>query len=74
MQVRCATADSVVHAIIAIRTLSFFLVRLTPGGPEAALMQNPRLSAKTLDRMRERYGLNDPLLSNLEVATEHRRA
>lgn len=42
-------------------TLSFFLVRLTPGGPEAALMQNPRLSAETLNRMRERYGLNDPL-------------
>ncbi|MCC7370426.1 MAG: ABC transporter permease [Chloroflexi bacterium] len=47
--------------VFAVMTLSFFLIRLTPGGPDAALMQNPRLSPETIQRMRERFGLNDPL-------------
>ena len=33
--------------VFAVMTLSFFLIHLTPGGPEAALMQNPRVSAET---------------------------
>ena len=40
--------------VFAVMTLSFFLIRLTPGGPDAALMQNPRLSPETIQRMRER--------------------
>jgi peptide/nickel transport system permease protein len=47
--------------VLAVMTASFFLISLTPGGPEAALMQNPRVSAETMQRMRERYGLDDPL-------------
>ena len=47
--------------VYAVMTFSFFLIHLTPGGPETALMQNPRVSAETLQRMRERYGLNDPI-------------
>lgn len=47
--------------VFAVMTLSFFLIRLTPGGPEAALIQNPRVSAETLQRMRQRFGLDDPL-------------
>ena len=47
--------------IYAVMTFSFFLIHLTPGGPETALMQNPRVSAETLQRMREKFGLNDPL-------------
>ena len=47
--------------VFAVMTFSFFLIHLTPGGPETALMQNPRVSAETLQRMREKYGLNDPL-------------
>lgn len=47
--------------VLAVMTASFFLINLTPGGPEAALMQNPRVSAETMQRMRERYGLDDPL-------------
>ena len=47
--------------VFAVMTFSFFLIHLTPGGPETALMQNPRVSAETLQRMRERYGLSDPL-------------
>jgi peptide/nickel transport system permease protein len=47
--------------VYAIMTLSFFLIHLTPGGPETALIQNPRVSAETLRRMREKFGLDDPL-------------
>jgi peptide/nickel transport system permease protein len=47
--------------ILAVMTASFFLIRLTPGGPETALISNPRVSAETLQRMRARFGLDDPL-------------
>jgi peptide/nickel transport system permease protein len=47
--------------VFAVMTISFFLVRLTPGGPEAALVQNSRVSAEALQRMRQRFGLDDPL-------------
>jgi peptide/nickel transport system permease protein len=47
--------------VFAVMTISFFLIRLTPGGPEAALVSNPRVSAEALQRMRERFGLDDPL-------------
>lgn len=47
--------------IFAIMTLLFVLVRMVPGGPEAALMQNPRATAETIQRMRQRWGLDDPL-------------
>jgi peptide/nickel transport system permease protein len=47
--------------VFAVMTFSFFLIHLTPSGPETALMQNPRVSAETLQRMRQRYGLDDPL-------------
>jgi peptide/nickel transport system permease protein len=39
----------------------FFLVHLTPGGPEAALIQNPRIGADEVQRLRERFGLDQPL-------------
>ena len=42
-------------------TASFFLVHAAPGGPEAALTSNPRVSRETLDRLRQRFGLNEPL-------------
>ena len=45
----------------AVLTCVFFLVRLTPGGPEAAMVQNPRISQEEMARVRERFGLNDPL-------------
>jgi peptide/nickel transport system permease protein len=47
--------------VFAVMTIAFFLVRLTPGGPEAALVANPRVSAEALQRMRQRFGLDDPL-------------
>lgn len=47
--------------LFAVMTASFFLVRIAPGGPEAALVNNPRISREAMDRVRERFGLNDPL-------------
>jgi peptide/nickel transport system permease protein len=47
--------------VLAVMTFSFFLIQLTPGGPETALMQNPRVTPETLQRMRQRFGLDDPL-------------
>jgi peptide/nickel transport system permease protein len=47
--------------VLAVMTFSFFLIHLTPGGPETALVQNPRVSAETLQRMRQKFGLEDPL-------------
>jgi peptide/nickel transport system permease protein len=42
-------------------TAIFFLIHLTPGGPEAALANNPRTSPEEIQRLRERFGLTDPL-------------
>jgi peptide/nickel transport system permease protein len=44
-----------------LMTCTFFLVRLTPGGPEAALADQPNITAADVERLRERFGLNDPL-------------
>ena len=45
----------------ALMTFTFVLVRLTPGGPEAALLEQPNLDRADIERLRERFGLNDPL-------------
>ena len=51
-----------VAAVAAGRlTAIFFLIHLTPGGPEAALANNPRTSPEEIQRLRERFGLTDPL-------------
>jgi peptide/nickel transport system permease protein len=47
--------------LFVVTSAIFFLVRLTPGGPEAALTQNPRVGPEEIQRMRERFGLNEPL-------------
>jgi peptide/nickel transport system permease protein len=45
----------------ALLSMTFVLVRITPGGPEAALLQQPNLEKADIERMRERFGLNDSL-------------
>jgi peptide/nickel transport system permease protein len=40
----------------------FFLVHLTPGGPEAALTQNPRIGPEEIQRLRARFGLDEPVV------------
>ncbi len=46
----------------ALMTFTFFLTRFTPGGPEAAFLDNPKLTQQDIERMRTRFGLNDPPL------------
>jgi peptide/nickel transport system permease protein len=50
-----------VFLLFAVTSASFFLVHLTPGGPDTALLQNPRVGPEEIARIRERFGLNDPL-------------
>jgi peptide/nickel transport system permease protein len=47
--------------LFAVVTASFFLIHLTPGGPDTALLQNPRVGPDEIARIRERFGLNQPL-------------
>ncbi|HEY3057713.1 MAG TPA: ABC transporter permease [Chloroflexota bacterium] len=47
--------------LFVVSSLAFFLVHLTPGGPEAALIANPRIGAEEIQRLRERFGLDQPL-------------
>ena len=44
-----------------VMSLSFVLVHIAPGGPERTLMANPRITQEDMDRLRESYGLNDPI-------------
>jgi peptide/nickel transport system permease protein len=50
-----------VMLLVVVTTASFFLLRLTPGGPEAALINNPRLGPDQVERLRQRFGLDDPV-------------
>ena len=47
--------------LFVVMTASFFLIHATPGGPESALFSDPRVTPEAMNRMRERFGLNDPL-------------
>lgn len=47
--------------LFVLMTFTFALTRLTPGGPEAVLFEQPNMEQAALDRLRERFGLNDPL-------------
>src|SRR5438045_9765017 len=44
-----------------LMTFTFVLTRVTPGGPDAAFAENPRISTADLERIREQMGLNDSL-------------
>ena len=37
--------------VFAVMTFSFFLIHLTPGGPETALMQNPEINAQFISKI-----------------------
>ncbi len=47
--------------LLVLMSFTFALTRLTPGGPEAALAEAPNVEKADLDRIRERFGLNDPI-------------
>ena len=44
-----------------LMTFTFALTRITPGGPEAILFQHHNIEEADIQRLRERFGLNDPL-------------
>jgi peptide/nickel transport system permease protein len=48
--------------LFVVLTGTFFLVHLTPGGPEAALVSNPRIGPDEIQRVRQSFGLDQPLL------------
>ena len=45
----------------ALMTFTFVLTRITPGGPEAVLFEQKNIQEADIQRLRERFGLNDPL-------------
>ena len=45
----------------ALMTFTFVLTRVTPGGPETVLFQQKNIQEADIERLRERFGLNDPL-------------
>jgi peptide/nickel transport system permease protein len=47
--------------LLVLMSFTFALTRLTPGGPEAALAEAPNIERADLERIRERFGLNDPI-------------
>jgi peptide/nickel transport system permease protein len=47
--------------LLVLMSFTFGLTRITPGGPEAALAEGTNIQQADLDRIRERFGLNDPL-------------
>jgi peptide/nickel transport system permease protein len=47
--------------LFVVTSASFFLVHLTPGGPDAALLRNPRVGPDEVERMRQRFGLDQPV-------------
>jgi peptide/nickel transport system permease protein len=47
--------------LLVLMSFTFVLTRVTPGGPEAALAEAPNVEPAELERIREKFGLNDPL-------------
>jgi peptide/nickel transport system permease protein len=47
--------------LFVLMSFTFILTRITPGGPEAALAEAPNIQKVDLERIRERFGLNDPI-------------
>ena len=45
----------------ALMTFTFVLTRITPGGPETVLFQQPKIQEADIERLREKFGLNDPM-------------
>ena len=60
--------------LLVVITAIFFLVHLTPGGPEAALANNPRTSPDEIQRLRERFGLDRPAAHPVRALADQRRA
>jgi len=54
----------VVAAILTIAVIvcaNFFIFRMAPGDPVRMMFRDPRVSADSLDKMKEKFGLDKPL-------------
>lgn len=54
--------------ILGIVVLNFLLFRAMPGSPERILFRNPLMSQEQREQIRERWGLDEPLIPNQLVA------
>src|SRR5262245_46063455 len=52
--------------IVFVATLNFFLFRVLPGDPAKAGIRDPRLTRAAQDALTRRFGLDKPLLVNLQ--------
>ncbi len=52
--------------IFVVVTFNFFLFRVLPGDPAKAGLKDPRLSPTAVQALTERFGLDKPVLLNLE--------
>jgi peptide/nickel transport system permease protein len=50
-----------VPLLLGISVLGFSLMHLAPGGPTALYTLNPNVTAEDIERIKEAWGLNDPL-------------
>jgi len=56
-----------VVTIFIVLIINFFLFRVMPGDPVRVLIRSPRISTETLARLRERFGLDESLLTQFWV-------
>jgi peptide/nickel transport system permease protein len=54
-----------IFTIVLVTILNFFLFRVLPGDPAKAGIRDPRLTREAQQAIRERFGLDKPLLINL---------
>jgi peptide/nickel transport system permease protein len=52
--------------VMVVLTFNFFLFRVLPGDPAKAGVKDPRLSAEAVEAARIRFGLDKPVLINLD--------
>jgi len=52
---------SFLPVVLGVSVLVFLMLHLVPGDPVSALVGDAPVSAAEMDRLREQYGLNDPL-------------
>ena len=54
--------------IFGIIVLNFILFRAMPGSPERILARNPNVSPEAIQQIRERWGIDKPLIPDQLIA------
>jgi peptide/nickel transport system permease protein len=52
--------------VLVVITFNFFLFRVLPGDPAKAGVKDPRITQQQIEALQERFGLDKPVLLNLE--------